>query len=85
MASSTSSGTSRSEFESAVSEGVEVTLVEVDPDDAITGCEVLDLMERGPKLEHPRRRVEVGPMRLAIPTAEPPMVAARATASMRRK
>jgi hypothetical protein len=32
---------------------VEVTLVQVDPDDAITGCEVLDLMERAPKLEHP--------------------------------
>src|SRR5919201_6330778 len=56
----------RSEFGSAVSEGVEVTLVQVDPDDAIAGCEVLDLMERAPKLEHPRRRVEVGPIRVRL-------------------
>jgi hypothetical protein len=35
-------------------------------DDAITGCEVLDLMERAPKLEHPRRRVEVGPIRVRL-------------------
>ena len=43
-----------------------MTIVQVDSDDAITSREVLDLMERAPKLEYPCRRVEVGPIRVRL-------------------
>jgi hypothetical protein len=38
---------------------VEVTLGQIDPDEAVGDREVRDLMERGPKLEHSGGREEV--------------------------
>jgi hypothetical protein len=45
----------RRKYDSAVAEHVEVTLRQIDPDDAVREGEVLDRVERAPKLEHPGR------------------------------
>jgi hypothetical protein len=50
------------EADLAVAEHVEVALGQIDPNDAVTEGEVLDLVKRTPKLEHTRRRVEVRPI-----------------------
>ncbi len=49
---------------SAVAEEVDVALRQIDPNDAIGDCDVLDLMERIPKLEHPVGREEVARVRV---------------------
>jgi hypothetical protein len=43
-----------------------VTLGQIDPDDAIGDCEVLDLVERASKLEHASSREEVARIRVRL-------------------
>jgi hypothetical protein len=52
--------------DSAVAEEVEVPLLQIDPDDAVGDRDVLDLMERVPKLEHPGGREEVARVRVGV-------------------